>query len=138
MDNAALSQLADKIAVREVLDEYCLRMEINSFDEWLDLFTEDAVYEVFRKELKGHDEIRAMLSLAPHGVHIGGAVRMEIRGDVAETVQNYAFFGDDDSLTNNGWYYRRLVRSGESWKISHMRVKMQKQSNRPLRAPDGG
>ena len=133
MDEAAFRNLADRVAIREVLDEYCLRMEINTFDEWLDLFTEDATYEVFRRTLTGHDEIRAMLSLAPHGVHVGGAARIEIAGDVAETVQNYAYFGDDDTTTNNGWYYRTLVRRGDTWKISHMRVKMQKQTNKPLR-----
>ena len=130
-----LQQLADRIAIREVMDEYCLRLEIDSFADWLDLFTPDATYEVFRRELKGHQAITDMLSQAPHGVHIGGALRIELDGDRAETVQNYAFFGDDDSFSNNGWYYRTLVRTPAGWKISAMRVKMQKQTNRPLR-PD--
>ncbi len=106
---------------------------MNAFEEWLDLFTQDALYEVFRRTLRGHQEISDMLSQAPHGVHIGGAARITLNGDVAETVQNYSFHGDDDSFSNNGWYYRTYVRTAAGWKISHMRVKMQKQTNKPLR-----
>jgi len=121
-----IQYLADKIAIREVLEEYCLRLEVNPFEEWLDLFTEDTEYEVFRRVLKGREEVNAMLSQAPHGVHIGGAARIEINGDTAETIQNYAFYGNDPQYSNNGWYYRTLVRTAEGWKISRTKVKVQK------------
>jgi hypothetical protein len=119
--------LADELAIRRVLDEYCLRLEVNPFDEWLDLFTDDTVYEVFRTTLRGREEVRAMLSQAPHGVHIGGAARIAVDGDTAETIQNYAFVAEVTSQSNAGWYYRTLVRESGGWKIAHTRVKMQKQ-----------
>lgn len=122
----AASTVADELAIRGLFDEYCLRLEVNDFEEWLDLFTEDAVYEVFRRELRGCDEIRAMLSQAPHGVHIGGAARIALNGDSAETVQNYQFIGEDPATSNAGWYFRTVVRTEAGWKISHTRVKMQK------------
>ena len=118
--------LADEMAVRAVLHEYCLRLEVNDFEEWLDLFTDDTVYEVFRRELKGRDEVRAMLSQAPHGLHLPGATRVILDGDKAETVQNYLFIGSEDAAWNMGWYYRTLVRTATGWKIAHTRVKMQK------------
>lgn len=118
--------LAEELAVRAVLDEYCLRLEVNPFEEWLDLFTDDSVYEVFRRELKGRDAIRDMLSQAPHGVHLPGAARVTIDGDTAETIQNYLFIGSDDAAWNMGWYFRTLVRTEGGWKIAHTRVKMQK------------
>ncbi len=121
-----IQHIADELAIRTVFDEYCLRLEVNSFDDWLELFTEDTVYEVFRQELKGHDEVRAMLSQAPHGVHIGGAARIAIDGDRAETIQNYQFIGEVAKFSNAGWYYRTLVRTAAGWKIAHTRVKMQK------------
>lgn len=125
-DTASLGKIADELAIRALFDEYCLRLEISDFEEWLDLFTDDAIYEVFRRELKGRDEIRAMLSQAPHGVHIGGAARIELDGDTAETVQNYQFIGEDPATSNVGWYYRTVVRTDTGWKISRTRVKMQK------------
>lgn len=121
-----IQQLADNIGIRTVLDEYCLRLEVNPFDDWLDLFTHDTVYEVFRKELNGREQLKAMLSQAPHGVHIAGALRIELNGDVAETVQNYVFYGDDPTYSNQGWYFRTLKRTTEGWKISHTKVKIQK------------
>lgn len=121
-------RIADLLAIRSVLDEYGLRLEINAFDDWLDLFTDDTEYEVFRRVLRGRAEVSAMLGQAPHGVHLGGAARIELAGDVAETVQNYAFFCDDEGFSNTGWYYRTLVRTDAGWKISRTRVKIHKRS----------
>lgn len=124
--DAQFQKLADELAIRTVLDEYCLRLEVNDFEEWLDLFTDDTVYEVYRRELKGRDAVRDMLSKAPHGVHIGGPLRITLDGDRAETIQNYLFIAAADAAWNMGWYYRTLVRAGDGWKIAHTRVKMQK------------
>ena len=54
--NVDLEFTADWIAVRGVLDEYCLRLEVDSFEHWLDLFTPDTEYEVFRRVLRGRTE----------------------------------------------------------------------------------
>ncbi len=124
-ETPAVDRVADKLAIREVLDEYCLRLEVNDFEEWLDLFTDDAVYEVYGKTLTGRQEIDAMLSKAPHGVHFGGPLRISLDGDRADTIQSYAFFGNDDTYSNNGWYYRTLVRTDRGWRISHTRVEFQ-------------
>lgn len=126
MQNTTTSELADLLAIRTVLDEYCLRLELNPFDDWLDLFTDNTVYEVFRQVLEGKQAVADMLSKAPDGVHIGGAARINIDGDTAETAQNYIFIGDEAKYSNQGWYYRTLVRTAEGWKISRTRVELQK------------
>ncbi len=124
MTQADMQKIADELAIRRLLDEYCLRMEINTFDEWLDLFTQDTVYDVFRQSLRGREEVSAMLSQAPHGVHLPGAVRIELHGDRAEVVQNYLFIPTNDDSWNAGWYQRRLARTEQGWKIAHTRVKI--------------
>src|ERR1700712_3837876 len=91
MPDIAVSPSNDQSAIRAVLDEYCLRLEVDEFDEWMDLFTEDTVYEVYRLILRGRQEGADLLSKAPHGVHLPGATRVTIDGDRAETVQNYLF-----------------------------------------------
>ena len=121
-----LKHLADKLAIREVLEEYCLRLEVNAFEEWLDLFTPDSVYEVYGRTLGGRQEIADMLSKAPHGIHLGDPMRIEVGGDTAETIQSYAFYGDNQKFSNKGWYYRSLVRTDRGWRISHTRVEFQK------------
>ncbi len=124
MTDAAIQQMADEAAIRRVLDEYCLRLEINAFDEWLDLFTDDAVYEVHRRILNGRAEISAMLSQAPHGVHLPGATRIILNGDSAEVIQSYLFVANSNDSWNSGWYDRTLVRTADGWKISRTVVKM--------------
>ncbi len=121
-----IQELADQLAIRSVLDEYCLRLELNPFEEWLDLFTDDTVYEVYRRTLTGRDAVRDMLSKAPHGVHLGGPMRITLAGDSAETIQNYLFIASEDAAWNMGWYFRTLVRRPDGWKIAHTRVQMQK------------
>jgi SnoaL-like domain len=127
MTHYTAQQLADIEAIRAVLDEYCLRLEINTFAEWLDLFTPDAVYTVYGRDLAGHQAIEDMLSQAPHGLHMPGAARITLDGDGAETIQSYQFIGDDPKFSNTGWYHRKLVRTGAGWRIATCRV----QFNRP-------
>lgn len=113
----------DELAIRKVLDEYCLRLEVSEFDEWMDLFTEDTLYEVYKLALKGRAEVAKVLSQAPHGVHVPGAVRIVVNGDSAETVQNYLFISTSTDEWNAGWYFRDLERTASGWKISRTRVK---------------
>lgn len=131
MTEVQVQQLADELAIRKVLDEYCLRLELNAFAEWLELFTEDSVYEVYKLALRGHKEMTEVLSAAPHGVHIGGAARITLDGDRAETVQNYIFVSTSTDEWNSGWYYRTLVRTGAGWKIAHTKVKFARKDDLP-------
>jgi hypothetical protein len=126
MDLQGMARIEDELAVRSVLSEYCLRLEINEFAEWLDLFTDDCTYEIFRRTLHGRNEVADMLSQAPSGVHLGGPARVELDGDMATTVQNYLFVDGKTRESNMGWYYRTLVRTEGGWKIKHMSLKMHK------------
>jgi SnoaL-like domain len=124
MTDTETQQIADALAIGRVLAEYCLRLEINAFDEWLDLFTDDAIYVVHRRTLNGRAEISAMLSQAPHGVHLPGATRITLDGDRAEVIQSYLFVANSNDTWNSGWYDRSLVRTAGGWKISRTVVKM--------------
>jgi hypothetical protein len=122
----AIVRVIDEAAVRAVLAEYCLRLEVNPFEEWLDLFTEDCEYEIFRRTLRGRQEISEMLSQAPAGIHLGGPARVEIDGDVAHTVQNFIFVNADTKERNGGWYFNTLVRTDQGWRIRHLKLKFLK------------
>ena len=123
-DASLLALIADELAVRRVLDEYCLRLELNTFEDWLDLFTQDTVYEVFRRKLVGKVAMAEMLSQAPHGLHLGGPARISLHGDRAETIQSYIFVSTDTDQWNMGWSKRTMVRHGLDWKIAHTAVKL--------------
>ena len=131
MSETAIQAMLDELAVRRVLDEYCLRLEANLFEEWLDLFTADTVYEVYKLTLRGHEEMSEVLSKAPHGTHIGGPARIVITGDHAETLQNYLFVATNADEWNVGWYDRTLVRSPGGWKIAHTKVRIGRKDSLP-------
>jgi hypothetical protein len=120
-------QLADIEGIRSILDEYCLRLEVNTFEEWLDVFTPDAVYTVYGKDLEGRQAISDMLSKAPGGLHMPGSLRITLNDDSADTIQSYQFIGDDPKFSNTGWYHRTVVRTDGGWLISRCKV----QFNRP-------
>ena len=131
MTDTQLARLADEMAIRAVLDEYCLRLELDTFDHWMDLFTEDTVYEVYKLVLKGRNEMTKVLSQAPHGVHMPGATRIVIDGDRAQTIQNYAYISVSTDEWNAGWYHRELVRTPAGWKIARTRVKFARKEDLP-------
>ena len=131
MSESAILSMIDELAVRRVLDEYCLRLEANHFADWLDLFTDDTVYEVYKLTLRGREEMSDVLSKAPHGVHIGGPARVTITQDRAETMQNYLFVATSADEWNVGWYDRTLVRTGQGWKIAHTRVRIGRKESLP-------
>lgn len=115
--------LADELAIRRLLDEYCLRLELNTFEDWLDLFTPDAVYEVYKLSLSGRAEMSDVLGKAPHGVHIGGPARITLAGNRAQTWQSYLFIATSSDEWNAGWYAREVVRTEAGWKIARCQVK---------------
>ncbi len=131
MSGQDMQAMIDEAAVRRVLDEYCLRLEANSFEDWLDLFTDDTVYEVYKLVLRGKQEVTGVLAQAPHGVHIGGPMRIAITGDRAETLQNYLFVATSADEWNVGWYDRTLVRMADGWKIAHTRVRIGRKEDLP-------
>jgi len=130
--------LSDELAIRRLLDEYCLRLELGSFEDWLDLFTADAVYEVYKLALTGHAAITEVLGKAPHGVHIGGPARITINGDTAETLQSYLFIATSSDEWNAGWYARDVVRTAAGWKIARCQVKFARKGALPEDARAAG
>jgi hypothetical protein len=107
-----------------VLAEYCLRLEVDDIESWLELFTEDCEYLIFRRTLRGRDEIRAMLSKAPPGIHLAGYPRVVLAGDEATTVQSYIFVDRTSRDVLTGWYHAQLVRSADDWQIRQFQVRL--------------
>lgn len=131
-----IDAFADELAIRRLLDEYCLRLELGPFEDWLALFTPDAVYEVYKLVLTGHGEIAEVLGKAPHGVHIGGPARVVLAGDRADTLQSYLFISTSSDEWNAGWYAREVVRTDTGWKIARCQVKFARKGALAARPDD--
>ena len=65
---AAMNPTAeDHVAITNLLARYCLALDLDDVDSWVDLFTADASYEVFGRTWEGHEGLRKLLRAAPGG-----------------------------------------------------------------------
>ena len=61
-----MSILEDKDAIRELLARYCFHFDNGEFEEWLQLFTGDAVFDLgARGRFTGHEDLRRFLRTIP-------------------------------------------------------------------------
>lgn len=114
-----VTPMTDDAAIRDLLACYALALDADDVDGCLQLFADDAAFEVFGKSFSGHERIRRMLQSAPHGLHLTGISHVDIRGSTA-TVRSQVLFVEagnlqlrpalyDDELTrdSNRWRFRR-------------------------------
>lgn len=125
-----LQEIADRIAINDLLIDYCTAVDSRDFDAFSEIFTEDAVIDYSAMGgLRGtRDEIRDYLARVmpnfPHAQHMIGNSRVWIDGDHARARTmchnpmsmptgdgNYqvAFYGV--------WYNDKLIRTAEGWRI---------------------
>jgi SnoaL-like domain len=112
----------DKLAIREVLDEYWFGLGREDYDSVVGAFTTDATYA----SLSGHQAIRSAVERASGNRCTNilcGSQRIEIDGDTARAdTQAVAFLvphgHDPERLIIQGIrYIDHLVRTPEGWRI---------------------
>ena len=116
----------DKDAIRELLAWYCFHFDAGRFDDWLNLFTEDGVFDVSGVgRFVGRTQLRAFLKNVPvaNGVptmkHCVMNDIVRVDGDEA-TAQSYvlvARHGERLELGVAGRYEDRLRRVDGQWRF---------------------
>jgi 3-phenylpropionate/cinnamic acid dioxygenase small subunit len=121
---SAMPSIADDHAeIRNLLAKYCLLLDLDDMDGWLQLFTDDAVYEVYGRQGVGRDGIRTLLTGAPGGLHLGGPPVIEVDGDRATTLRNLLFVDATSGDQRSAVYDDDLVRTPEGWRIARCRCR---------------
>ena len=108
----------EQAAIRDLLATYALTLDVDDIDACLALFADDGEFVVFG-ETWGRERIRTMLTRAPRGMHLTGAVLIDVCGETA-TVRSQVLFVNsathemrpalyDDELTkvSGQWRFRR-------------------------------
>ncbi len=113
----------DHAEIRNLLAQYCLLLDLDDMDAWLQLFTDDAVYEVYGHQGVGHDGIRKLLTGAPGGLHLGGPPVIELDGDRATTLRNLLFADASTGEQRSAVYDDDLVRTADGWRIARCRCR---------------
>lgn len=123
-DGEVLPEPEDNVAICQLLARYCLALDIDDIDAWVDLFTPDATYEVFGRSWDGPDGLRKMVRTAPGGLHLGGPPMIEMVGtDEARTRQNLLFLERGTGVARSCVYDDVIRRTPEGWRIARRRCR---------------
>lgn len=112
----------DHVAITDLLARYCLTLDVDDVDGWVELFTPDAQYLVYGRSWDGHDGLRKMIRAAPRGLHLGGPPVIDMNGpDEARTTQNLLFVEAKSGMLRRSVYTDELRRTEAGWRISKRR-----------------
>ena len=123
----------EKDAIRELLAEYCFRLDDGRFDEMAALFGEAGTWETaFGKatsrvaiaELARN--IRAQAAeTRPRGIHLVTNISITLDGDTERVRSNWAVVQnspDGPKIGSGGAYYDQLVKEGGQWRFQHRKI----------------
>lgn len=102
-------------AIRELLADYVLALDADEVDECLQLFTEDAEFEVYGRVFVGRDDIGTMFRRAPHGLHLLGASHVDVVGDDATARSQLLFVEAGGRQLRSARYDDEVIRRGGRW-----------------------
>ena len=112
----------DDVAIRNLLACYCLTLDLDDVDGWVDCFTPDATYSVYGRTFEGHAGLRKMMGGAPGGLHLGGPPVVErVDDDHATSRRNLLFVERASGTQRSAIYDDELVRTPDGWRIASTR-----------------
>lgn len=124
----------DEHGIQRTLARYCQLCDDGHFDEWADLFVEDATLSVMGRTYEGRDAIKAMIvnAMPPErrGKHFLGqsVADVGIDSSLATAVTDFSFIARDGegrfAITNAGRYHDTLVRAGDGcWRFRSREIR---------------
>jgi 3-phenylpropionate/cinnamic acid dioxygenase small subunit len=114
----------DDTEIRNLLARYCILLDQDDVEQWVQLFTTDATYSVYGRAYIGHEGLRKMMSGAPGGLHLGGPPAIEVvDDDHALTQQNLLFMERSGTEIRRSLYDDELVRTDGGWRIATRRCR---------------
>lgn len=125
--------LEDKDAIRELLAEYCFRLDAGDYDGMAALFTADGVWETDfgkgtgRDGIAGHArEIRARASeTRPRGAHLTTNIVIALNGAEAQARSNWTVVQNSANgpvVSSGGTYIDRLAKVAGHWRFRHRKI----------------
>lgn len=139
MIHSGIMAKSDVDLIRELKYAYCLHLDDASVEDFLELFTSDAVIESRASRYEGHAELRSMiesrrekkpdrdgnLKAYESVTHMALNPIIDLDGDEATGQWRFLAvdaFADGETSIGVGRYEDSYVRTGDEWKIGHSRV----------------
>jgi ketosteroid isomerase-like protein len=127
------SMLEEKDAIHETIAEYCFHFDGGEFDKWVDLFTDDGVFDAGQVGVqKGKDALHAfvknvrLINGSPMMKHCVMNEVIKVNGNEA-TAKSYIVLmrsKGEGALVNGlaGRYEDQLVKHGDRWLFKNRKV----------------
>jgi hypothetical protein len=123
----------DRDAIRELLAEYCFRLDDGRFAEMAALFTEDGTWDTAFGKAAGRAAIaelaRSLRERAgparPRGVHLTTNVVIALDGERAEVRSNWMVVQNDPAgpkIGSGGAYFDDVVKEAGGWRFRYRRI----------------
>ena len=123
----------DKDAIREVLAEYCFRLDDGRFTEMAALFTEDGTWDTAFGKATGRAAIAELASslrtraqqLRPRAVHLVTNIAITLAGEHARARSNWMVMQNDPQgprIGSGGAYIDEMVRRDGSWLFRYRKI----------------
>ncbi len=119
----------DEDQIRRTLAQYGQLCDDGRFDEWGELFTEDAQLEVMGQVTTGRPGIvtymRSVQPAESRGIHMISGTLVQVDGPSASASTNYVFVRptvDGMAIIAAGRYYDQLVRDDRRWRFTERKI----------------
>ena len=127
------SALEEKDAIREVLAEYCFRLDGGDYGGMAALFSEDGTWDTAFGKATGRAAIAALAAdirrragdNRPRAIHLVTNIAIALNGDEAEirsnwtTVQNST---EGPKIGSGGGYADRMVKQHGTWRFRYRKI----------------
>jgi hypothetical protein len=125
--------IEEKDAIREVLAEYCFRLDGGSYDEMTALFTEDGTWDTAFGAATGRAaiaqqarDIRARAGdNRPRAVHLVTNIAVTLDGERAEVRSNWTVVqnsSEGPKIGSGGGYADQMVKEGGRWLFRYRKI----------------
>ena len=118
--------MSDEDEIKRTFSQYAHFCDDGRFDEWSDLFAEDATFSVMGQTHKGREAIKAFIIPAQQpearGKHVCFNSVIDIEGDEAYAWTDFLFVDQQKVITQVGRYHDRLVKGRDRWRFADRRI----------------
>jgi uncharacterized protein (TIGR02246 family) len=111
----------DQASIRKLIADYALALDAGDIEGCLQLFTDDAEFLVYGRCFAGRDGIGTMFRDAPHGLHLTGVSRIDVRDNTASARSQVLFVRAGSLQLRPALYDDALLRVDGDWRFQRRR-----------------
>ncbi len=121
----------EKEAIRDVLADYCFRIDDDRFAEFAALFAEDGTWETAFGSATGRPGIEALLRRIagdeprPRRIHAVSSIVIRLEGERAAVRSNWVLVQNSDAgpiVGSGGSYTDEMVKLDGAWLFRHRKI----------------